>query len=168
MSVTPVSSQSPNNQVAPGIQNLINANQPSSTAAAASTNPSSVNQFQFLQLLTAQLQNQDPTQPMDDTQSVSELAQFSSLQSQTSLASAFQSFQTNFAVMQSAGLIGKNVQVVSTNSTGNSSTQTGTVQAVQVTNGIPSVTLTDANGNVITDANGNPLAFPTSSITGIK
>jgi flagellar hook assembly protein FlgD len=70
--------------------------------------------------------------------------------------------------MQSAGLIGKNVQVVSTNSTGNSSTQTGTVQAVQVTNGIPSVTLTDANGNVITDSSGNPQSFPTSAITGIK
>jgi flagellar basal-body rod modification protein FlgD len=34
----------------------------------------------FLQLLVAQLKNQDPTQPQDGTQFVSELAQFSSVQ----------------------------------------------------------------------------------------
>ncbi len=172
MAVTPISSQT-NQNVAPAIQQLINANQPGSTqggtnSSTASTNPNSVSQFQFLQLLTAQLQNQDPLHPMDDTQSVAELAQFSALQSQTQLASAFQSFQTNFAVMQSAGLIGKNVQVVSTDSSGNTSTTTGTVQAVQIINGQPSVTLTDSNGNVITDQNGNPQSFPTTSITGIK
>jgi flagellar basal-body rod modification protein FlgD len=34
----------------------------------------------FLQLLVAQLKNQDPTQPQDGTQFVSELATFSSVQ----------------------------------------------------------------------------------------
>jgi flagellar basal-body rod modification protein FlgD len=34
----------------------------------------------FLQLLVAQLQNQDPTAPQDGTQFVSQLAQFSSLE----------------------------------------------------------------------------------------
>ncbi|HXP93523.1 MAG TPA: flagellar hook capping FlgD N-terminal domain-containing protein [Candidatus Binatia bacterium] len=172
MAVTPISSQN-NQNVAPAIQQLINANQPGSTqgganSSTAASNPSSVSQFQFLQLLTAQLQNQDPLHPMDDTQSIAELAQFSALQSQTNLATAFQTFQTNFSVMQSAGLIGKTVQVVSTDSSGNSSTQTGTVQAVQIVNGQPSVTLVDSNGNPITDQNGNPLTFPTTSITGIK
>lgn len=168
MSVTPTSS-SPATPIAPAIQQLINANQPANTIPTSSgTNSSAVSQTQFLQLLTAQLQNQDPTKPMDDTQSVAELAQFSSLQSQTALTSAFQSFQTNFAVTQAAGLIGKTVQVVSTDASGNSSTVSGAVQAVQVTNGTPSVTLTDANGNVITDANGNPESFPTNTITAIK
>lgn len=36
----------------------------------------------FLQLLVAQLQNQDPSQPQDGTQFVSELAQFSSVEQQ--------------------------------------------------------------------------------------
>ena len=35
---------------------------------------------QFLQLLVAQLQNQDPLDPMDGTQFVSQLAQFSELE----------------------------------------------------------------------------------------
>jgi flagellar basal-body rod modification protein FlgD len=165
MAVTPISALQ-NQNVPPAIQQLIGANQPSN---AAPTNSSTVDQTQFLTLLTTQLQNQDPMHPMDDTQSIAELAQFSALQSQTALSSAFQTFQTNFAVMQSAGLIGKNVQVVTTDpTTGNSSTLTGTVQAVQVTNGKPSVTLVDSNGNPITDSNGNPQSFPTTSITGIK
>lgn len=36
----------------------------------------------FLQLLIAQMQNQDPTQPQDGTQFVAQLAQFSSLEQQ--------------------------------------------------------------------------------------
>jgi flagellar basal-body rod modification protein FlgD len=39
-----------------------------------------VSEQTFLQLLVAQLQNQDPTAPQDGTQFVSQLAQFSSLE----------------------------------------------------------------------------------------
>jgi flagellar basal-body rod modification protein FlgD len=166
MAVTPISSQT-NQNLPPAIQQLVNANQPAS-AANPGTNPSQISQTQFLQLLTSQLKNQDPMHPMDDTQSIAELAQFSALQSQTQLTQAFSAFQTNFAVMQSAGLIGKTVQVVTTDSSGNNSTVTGTVQAVQVTNSQPAVTLTDPSGHVITDQNGNPQSFPTTAITGIK
>ena len=38
------------------------------------------NEQNFLQLLVAQLKNQDPTQPQDGTQFVSQLAQFSNLE----------------------------------------------------------------------------------------
>lgn len=61
-----------------------------SSAAASSTNsqPSSsttgtdslANQNTFLKLLVAQLQHQDPTQPMEGTTFVTQLAQFSDLQ----------------------------------------------------------------------------------------
>jgi flagellar basal-body rod modification protein FlgD len=39
-----------------------------------------VTEQSFLQLLVAQMQNQDPTQPQDGTQFVAQLAQFSSLE----------------------------------------------------------------------------------------
>jgi flagellar basal-body rod modification protein FlgD len=56
----------------------------STTSAAASTDPSSLaNENVFLQLLVAQLENQDPDNPSDGTQFVTQLAQFTTLQEQT-------------------------------------------------------------------------------------
>lgn len=54
-----------------------------STVPTQSTNSALgtlTNEQTFLQLLVAQLQNQDPTAPQDGTQFVSQLAQFSSLE----------------------------------------------------------------------------------------
>ncbi len=48
--------------------------------SAASASATQVSEQQFLQLLVAQLQNQDPLNPMDGTQFVSQLAQFSELE----------------------------------------------------------------------------------------
>jgi flagellar basal-body rod modification protein FlgD len=121
----------------------------------------------FLKLLTTQLQNQDPLQPMDDTQSVSQLAQFSALQASTNLSDAFSKFQSNFAVLQAASLIGKNVTVTSADAAGNTSSATGTVSSIQVTNGTPYFTMKDAGGHTVVDQNGNPLQFTTTQITGI-
>jgi flagellar basal-body rod modification protein FlgD len=54
---------------------------PTSTSkSASSATDGLVSEQTFLQLLVAQLQNQDPTQPQDGTQFVAQLAQFSSLE----------------------------------------------------------------------------------------
>jgi flagellar basal-body rod modification protein FlgD len=51
------------------------------TSSGASTSPASgVNEQVFLNLLVAQLKNQDPMNPTDSTQFVSQLAQFSELE----------------------------------------------------------------------------------------
>jgi flagellar basal-body rod modification protein FlgD len=47
---------------------------------AASTSPSGASEQTFLELLVAQLKNQDPLNPTDGTQFVAELAQFSELE----------------------------------------------------------------------------------------
>ena len=122
---------------------------------------------EFLQLLTTELQNQDPMQPMDDTQSVAQLAQFSALQATTQLASSFQNFQSNFGVLQSSALIGKQVTVVSVDASGNSSSMSGTVTGIQVQNGQPFFTMNNSSGQPINGTNGQPLLFSTTQITGI-
>ncbi len=49
-------------------------------AAASNKDRSALGKDEFLKLLTSQLQHQDPTQPMDNTAFVAQLAQFSSLE----------------------------------------------------------------------------------------
>jgi flagellar basal-body rod modification protein FlgD len=153
------------------INKLINnTTTPSGSTSSTSSDSSITSQLgpsAFLQLLTTQMSNQDPLNPMDDTQSVSQLAQFSALQASDNLESSFANFQSNFAVLQSANLVGKNVTVNSTDGSGNTSTITGTVGYVSVVNGAPEISLTDSNGNVISN-NGTPLLFPTSAITNIQ
>ena len=153
------------------IDSLIGVNAPT-TSSSSSSNSSTLGPDAFLKLLTTELQNQDPTQPQDPTQSVTQLAQMSALQYQESLSSSFQNFQSNFGVMQAASLIGKQATVnvgsgSGSSSTGNSSNVTGTIQSVEVQNGQPYFTMTDSNGKVYTDNNGSALLFSTSEIIGI-
>ncbi|PWU01377.1 MAG: hypothetical protein C5B51_22960 [Terriglobia bacterium] len=61
----------------------INSSTPASTStstAAPTTASSSVTKNMFLQLLVAQLKNQDPLNPADGTQFLSQLAQFQQME----------------------------------------------------------------------------------------
>lgn len=65
---------------------VTSANNPASTGSTSNSSTSSdpnqqISEATFLQLLVAQLQNQDPLQPMDGMQFVTQLAQFSQLES---------------------------------------------------------------------------------------
>ena len=147
------------------IDGLITKNQTS--APVASTLDQQLGEDAFLKLLTTQLQNQDPLHPMDDTQSVAQLAQFSSVQATTELKDAFASFQSNFSVMQSAGLLGKTVSAQSADAQGNVTSVTGLVKTISVINGLPMITLVDSSGKLLVDGNGQPLQLPTSAILSI-
>jgi flagellar basal-body rod modification protein FlgD len=50
------------------------------TAASAASATATVDKTEFLKLLVAQLQNQDPMHPMDNQEFVAQLATFSSLE----------------------------------------------------------------------------------------
>lgn len=87
--------------------------QESSNSAASAPN-NAMDQADFLRLLTTQLQNQDPSKPMDPTQFVTDLTQMSQLEATTkmneSIITMTESFK-NIQTMQAASIIGKNVQV---------------------------------------------------------
>ncbi|HTX58304.1 MAG TPA: flagellar hook capping FlgD N-terminal domain-containing protein [Verrucomicrobiae bacterium] len=137
------------------------------TSATSNTSNSELSPDAFLQLLTAELQNQDPTNPQDPTESVTQLAQFSELQYQSQLTDSFAAFQSNFGVLQAASLVGKQVSVEVEGSGGTSSTETGTISTIAVQNGQPYFTMTGSNGQTLTDNNGNPLLFSLQQIVGI-
>jgi flagellar basal-body rod modification protein FlgD len=141
--------------------------QPPASSAGSTSFGSTLNSGDFLKLLTTEMQNQDPEKPVDDTQSMAQLAQFSALSATEELNKSFQNFQSNFGVLQSSALIGKKVTVVTPDASGNSSTMTGTCASIAVQNGNPYFTMTGANGQTLTDNNGQPLLFSTADIVGI-
>jgi len=55
------------------------------SASSSNPQPGAVNENMFLQLLVAQLQNQDPLNPPDGTQFVTQLAQFQTLEEQINM-----------------------------------------------------------------------------------
>jgi flagellar basal-body rod modification protein FlgD len=65
--------------MANGIPSVTSSN-PYADQAAGKTPPGSVNKNMFLQLLVAQLRNQDPLKPTGGTEFVGQLAQFQQLE----------------------------------------------------------------------------------------
>lgn len=65
--------------------------------AASSASDALVNEQTFLQLLVAQLQNQDPLQPQDGTQFVAQLAQFSSLEQEVQMRQDLDTIKSSLA-----------------------------------------------------------------------
>jgi flagellar basal-body rod modification protein FlgD len=72
----------------------------------------SLGQDQFLNLLIAQLKNQDPLNPVDNTQMIAQLAQFSQLEQTKQMTDALNTFiqqQTNANATGLVSLIGRQV-----------------------------------------------------------
>ncbi len=65
----------------------------------------------FLQLLIAQLSHQDPTAPMDDTQFIAQMAQFSSLEQMTNMSSGFTRLANLLGSTDAANAVGRKVDV---------------------------------------------------------
>ncbi|WP_428775208.1 flagellar hook assembly protein FlgD [Vibrio sp.] len=77
-------------------------------------NSASSLQNEFISLMVAQIQNQDPLNPLDGTEYVSQLAQFSQVQSSENMASLMQNSMVlldNMQVLSTAGLVGQTVYV---------------------------------------------------------
>lgn len=85
----------------------------SSTSSSSDTSAAGI-QNQFLTLLTTQLQNQDPLNPMDNSQMTSQLAQISTLQGIQQLNTTLQTMLGNTQdsqAMQATSLVGHTVLV---------------------------------------------------------
>ena len=79
----------------------------------------------FLKLLLTQLSNQDPTSPMEKTEFIAQMAQFSSLEQMTNMSTEFAKLANMLNSNEAVSLLGKNVTI----STGDTSVN-GVVEAV--------------------------------------
>lgn len=148
-------------------------------AATAKNSPDELGQDDFMTLMVAQLENQDPTKPMDNMQFLSQIAQFGTVSGIQELQEGFSSLSSALysnQALEAAGLVGR--QVV-TNSNMGVLNAGGTLEAtVDLPQNASNVTLyiQDFSGRLVstqslgpalagdlkvqwdgTDADGNPL-----------
>ncbi len=124
------------------------------TAAGTAQTTLGSNYQTFLKLLMTQLQNQDPTSPLDTNQFTSQLVQYSSVEQQiatnSNLGQLIQLSQSS-AMLQSSAIVGHQVSVQSSQL----SLQNGQagLSYTAAAAGPVTVTISDANGKVIDTAN---------------
>ncbi|MGL3605874.1 flagellar hook assembly protein FlgD [Rhizobium sp. G187] len=87
----------------------------SSASAAASA---SVDYDSFLKLLIAQMQNQDPTNPMDASEQISQLATFSQVEQSIQMNSNLETLITGNALTNASNYIGKTITSADEKTTG--------------------------------------------------
>jgi flagellar basal-body rod modification protein FlgD len=116
-----------------------------STSTTTPTASNTVDYNTFLQLLIAEMKNQDPTNPMDTSQYMSQFAQLSTVEQAMQTNSKLDSLLSSQALSQADGLIGKTVTF--TDSTWASFT--GKVASISI----------NTNGSVATLADGTKVAI---------
>ena len=124
-----------------------------------------LNENDFLQLLTAQLEHQDPLDPTNADQFASELAEFST-------ATGVQNLEASSSGQQALGLVGQNVAVSgNTLQLGQSGGATGAYNLKSAASNV-AVTITDPAGNRVASLNLGAMPAGTQSFswngTGVK
>jgi flagellar basal-body rod modification protein FlgD len=148
---------------------MISSSTAATTTAATSTTPSNaLDANGFLQLLVTQLQNQDPTSAsaQDPSAMIQQLTSFSSLQQAQNTNTLLTGLQTQMGGLfqaQSAALIGKTVEVSSTQF----NLSSGTASMNLNLNAVANVTLTvkNASGQVVATLPQGKLSAGSNSIT---
>jgi flagellar basal-body rod modification protein FlgD len=111
-------------------------------ATPAGSSPSLLGKDDFLKLLIGQMQHQDPLNPQDSTQYMSQLTQFSILEQTTNAAKTSAAAAANDYDAQAIALIGKTV----TYTKPDKSEATGVVQRVTFSPQGPALTIDDLDG----------------------
>lgn len=139
---------------------------------SAATTATEQDYTMFLQLMLTQLENQDPTSPMENTEWLAQLAQYSSLEQMTAMNSNMESISntlsnmsssmgTNAVITQTLSLVGKDVTIKT--ETGNFS---GTVEEAKFDGGVGYVKVGE---NYYSIANITSIREPeTATISGLS
>jgi flagellar basal-body rod modification protein FlgD len=152
---------------------ITSANSSYVTTSSASSdqvaNPdSTISKTDFLEMFITKLENQDPTDPIDDSTFTSDMAQLSTVEqlqnlntSMTSMSTSMTNLDTNVTSQisltntgQAVSLVNKTVTVQTTDSAGNVSTAEGTVTSVKFVDGVPKIVI-------------NGVEYDTSAVTEV-
>ncbi len=144
------------------------ASSASATGSGSKSSSTDVSKNEFLLLLVTQLKYQDPLSPMDNSQFLSQLAQFQSLEASTNIQSDLEAlgteFKDNVTAQQnsatsmnnasSVSLIGKQVRIKETNVLWDATAGATIPITVNLgNNSAAAVQILDADGNVVRTLN---------------
>ena len=124
------------------------------TAATTTTasNSTTLNQSDFLKLMTAQMQNQDPFNPVDNTQMVAQMAQFSSLAGISEMSTTLKAIQDKLGATTASdamAYIGKTVLTAGDTAYGRTTGGLSGAIELGAASSKTIVTVANANGQVL-------------------
>jgi flagellar basal-body rod modification protein FlgD len=123
---------------------------------AANAAPGTLGGTDFLTLMLAQLQNQDPTSPVDSNTFLTQLAELSEVQGITSLNTSFSTLSSSLTsnqALQASSLLGHQAQVNSSTATiAAGGTVTGAVNVPQNTSQV-TLSISDSTGALVNQIN---------------
>jgi flagellar basal-body rod modification protein FlgD len=108
--------------------------------AGTASQSSNISIQDFLKILTAQLNNQDPLKPVDTEEFVAQIAQFATLEQSRQLNVKIDSLLGVQSSLQSVGMLGRTVDVNL-----NGMLVSGRVTALDLSSGSPMMTITTAS-----------------------
>jgi flagellar basal-body rod modification protein FlgD len=130
-------------------------------AKTATTGSKTLDQSAFLKLMTTQMQTQDPFNPVDNTQMVAQMAQFSSTTGIAEMNASLKAIAGDIAasrVGDAAGWIGKSALVKADNATELSNGSfAGKITLAKDANEV-SISLIDGSGNVVYNGSASNVA----------
>jgi len=108
--------------------NSVSGTAPASSADQVSSPNGTLGKDDFLKLLATQMQYQDPLNPMDNTQFLAQMAQFSSLEQMTNISSGIDTLNASTRFQEAIQMIGHKLGYVRSDG----SEGTGVATAVSV------------------------------------
>lgn len=145
---------------------MINSVTNSVSSVDTSSSPSALTQSSFLELLTAELQNQDPNSPMESSQMLDQFATLNNVQAITSLEAKVSEFidsQSSNSMFTSSSLIGSEVTYESIDFEAVNGAFSGEIEPLV---GVAEVKLSvlDSSGAVVSeqtiDTSGDEVSYP--------
>ena len=135
------------------IASASSSNFPDPATPARITGKQSLDVNDFLKLLTVQFTSQDPMKPMEDTQFISQMTTFTSLEQMQTLSKDFAAFSKTQGISAASTYLGKQVTV--TDASASSGAVSGVVSGVSV----------DASDGPQLTVNGR--SYPLSSVRSV-